>query len=132
MGGILSRFGNTATFYYCPNGTFIGSGTYIYLTKDNMPQFPFTSFNINDRNSFRSKNGLMYSYQNYSKNGYEMNFSLMSGTYRDKFRRMYNSNPIFTFNTNNTSWGTFFFEEEISDELVAFDLYDINFKIVER
>jgi hypothetical protein len=126
----MSRFGSTATFYYAPGDTF-ASGTYLYLNSQNMPNYPFETFEDTDKTMHRTKTGRKYIFQNYSKQGYVFNFSNLSEASRGSLRMMYDALPIFTFNTNNTTWGTFRFSEESwQDEEVAFELYDLSFSIV--
>jgi hypothetical protein len=127
----MSRFGSTATFYYA-SGDVLSSGTYLYLTPANMPNYPFESFEDSDRQIHKTKTGRKYIYQNYSLQGYKFNFSNLNELTRGSLKRMYDARPIFNFTTNGSTWGTFrFAEESWQDSESAFELYDLNFGIEE-
>lgn len=128
----MSRFGSTATFYYSP-GTTLTAGTYLYLGPQNMPNYPFQASEFTDRVTHTTKSGKTYSYSNYSNQMYTFNFSNLDETTRVLMKRMYDTKPIFTFNTNGLMWGTFkFSEDQWQDEEVAFELYDLSFSMVEQ
>lgn len=127
----MSRFGSTATFYYATGDSLV-SGTYLYLTPDSMPNYPFETMADTDRVVHRTKTGRKYSYQNYNLQAYQFNFSNLKNSTRGSLKRMYDARPIFTFNTNSTTWGTFRFGEDTwADAEAAFELFDLNFVIEE-
>lgn len=127
----MSRFGSTATFYYAPGDT-LSSGTYLYLTSQDMPNYPFETLEDSDRVIHKTKTGRKYAYQNYNLRAYHFNFSNMRESTRGSIKTMYDSVPIFTFNTNGTTWGTYRFGEDTwHDEEIAFELYDLSFTIAE-
>lgn len=129
-----NRFGDTATFFYRPGDTFSGTvgGTYLYLTVDEMFQYPVESFSENDKTVHVSKTGRRWMYTNYSLNGYTFNWTNAAQSTRDKVRRMFDANAVITFNTNGTLWGTFRIpDEEWQDSEVGYDLFDFNISIIE-
>lgn len=127
----MSRFGSTATFYYAPGDT-LTAGTYLYLGANSMPNYPFETFEDTDRKMHRTKTGRKYIFQNYNKQGYTFNFSNLSEAVRGSMKVMYDSLPIFTFNTNGVTWGTFRFDEGgWSDQEIAYELYDLSISIIE-
>lgn len=127
----MSRFGSTATFYYAP-GDSLTSGTTLVLSSDSMPSYPFETFTDSDRVTHRTKTGRKWIYENYNLSGYVFNFANLKESMRGSLRTMYNAKPLFTFNTNGSTWGTFRFGEDTwKDQEVAFELYDVSFRIEE-
>lgn len=127
----MSRWGNTATFYYAAGDT-LSSGTYIYLDASQMPQYPVACSSVTDRTSYRSKGGTLWAYQNYNLKQYEFNWSLLDEGCVGSLQRMYDSNPILTFSSNGTVLGTFRIEGDYQSEEVQYELYDVSFTLVER
>ncbi len=127
----MSRFGSSATFYYA-SGDVLSSGTYLYLTAANMPNYPFETSSDSDRQIHRTRSGRKYAYQNYNLQKYHFNFSNISELTRGSLKTMWDARPIFTFNTNAVMWGTFrFAEDSWQDSEIAFELYDLDFGIEE-
>ena len=127
----MSRFGSTATFYYT-SGDVLTSGTYVYLSPDVMPNYPFETRANTDRAVHTTKTGRKYSYQNYNLQEYTVNFSNLKNATREALKTMWDARPIFTFTTNSYTWGTFRFgEDSWSDSEIAFDLFDVAFTMQE-
>lgn len=127
----MSRFGSTATFVY-QSGDSITAGTTLVLMADSMPNYPFETFGDTDRVVHKTKTGRKYVYANYNLQGYRFNFSNLKESVRGSLKQMFDARPIFTFSTNGSTWGTFrFAEESWEDSEAAYELYDINFTIIE-
>jgi hypothetical protein len=127
----MSRFGSTATFYYS-SGDVLTSPATLYLSSQSMPNYPFETFEDSDRKIHRTLTGRKYVYQNYNLRGYTFNFSNLNELTAGSLKTMFDSRPIFSFNTNGTNWGTYRFDEDTwHDEEIAFELYDLSFRIVE-
>lgn len=127
----MSRFGSHATFFY-QSGDVLSAGTYLYLTADSMPNYPFEASEDSDRVIHRAKTGRKYVYQNYNLQRYHFNFSNLKESTRGSLKTMFDSRPTFTFNTNGSMWGTFrFADNSWHDSESAYELYDLNFGIEE-
>lgn len=127
----MSRFGSTATMYYTSGDVFTGLGTY-YLQADAMPNYPFETRSETDKTVHKSKTGRKYVYQNYNLQNFTFNFSNLAETNRNQLKLIYDANPLLTFNTQGTTWGTFRFgPDSWADQEVAHELYDLNFTLEE-
>ncbi len=127
----MSRFGATGTFYYAP-GDVLTSPSILVLDASQMPQYPFDNYAVTDRTSYRSKSGKMWSYENYNIEGYVFRWSMLDETTKIGLRVMYDSKPIFSFNSNGLNFGTFRMSESAwKDSEVAFELYDVSFSAEE-
>lgn len=135
----MSRFGSTATFYYCPGTSTMNSfGTYIVLTPDAMPQYPFEGTTNSDRQILVAKSGDMWIYENYNLPSYIFSWSNLDEDTKDALKTMYNSLPLLTFNTNSTTWGTFRIDMDTTrnaglwdDKETAFGLFDVQLTITQ-
>lgn len=127
----MSRFGNSGTFIYAA-GDSLTSGTELTLGPSQMPQFPFESYNVTDRVTYRSKGGKTWMYENYNLNGYRFTWSLLDESTRNSLRTIYLSKAILTFRSNNQNFGTFrFVENSWQDSEVLHELYDLSFTLEE-
>lgn len=127
----MSRFGSTATFIYAP-GDAITNATTLVLSQGQMPNYPFETSNVTDRTMYRSRSGRSFAYQNYNLRKYTFNWSMLDEGARGSLKTMYDANPLLTFNSNGTNWGTYrFANNSWEDQEVSFELYDLAFTIEE-
>lgn len=128
-----NRFGTDATFYYVPGDTLGTNGTTLALLNQDMPNYPFEAYEINDRKSLLSRTGRKWVYQNYNLQGYKFNWSNASQLTRDELRAMWDSLPVFTFKSAGITWGTFRFSDDTwQDQEVGYDLFDVSLSIEEQ
>ncbi len=127
----MSRFGDTGTFTYAVGDSFT-SATTLVLNANQMPQYPFEGEPLTDRVTYRSKSGKAWSYQNYNLNRYTFNWSLLDESCRNSLKSMWNAQPIISFNSNGTNFGTFRFADGgWSDSEVINEFFDVNFTLEE-
>lgn len=131
----MNRFGDTGTFFYKPGDAFSGTtgGTYLYLSTDDMPQYPFESSNETDRKTYTAKTGRMWAYQNYNLAKYTFTWANCSQALRDQLKNMYDANAVITFNTDSVLWGTFRAADvPWQDSEAGYDLFDLSFTLIEN
>src|SRR4051812_1951708 len=118
----MSRFQNSGTFLYASGDVLTGATT-VYLDANQMPQYPFDNETVTDRVNYRSKNGKVWSYENYNMDVFTFNFSLIDESKRNELRVMCDAKPILSFKSGTTSFGTFRFSESTwKDSESAFGL----------
>lgn len=130
----MSRFNATGTFTYDTNSagtvTSGGGGTVVYLISSQMPQYPFKTFSVTDQTSYRSKGGNLWTYSNYSRRGYEFNWSMLDENMRGTLWDMYLQSPTFTFSSGANHFGTFRIEEgSFEEDEILHGLFDLSFRI---
>lgn len=127
----MSRFGATGAFYYSA-GTIGAGGTTITLTQSQMPQYPFSEYTITDKVDLRNMNGECYTYHNYTKTGYTFRWLMLDEPMTGSLRNMFTANPVLTFSSNGTLFGTFFIKGQPSITETQFELYDIEMNVEEK
>lgn len=127
----MSRFGATGTFYYSA-GTIGAGGTTINLSQSQMPQYPFEEYRISDKVEYRSIGGDHFSYQNYNKAGYVFRWLMLDEAATGSLRNMCTANPLVTFSSNGTLFGTFALKDEPTITETQFELYDVEINLEEK
>lgn len=127
----MSRFSDEVDITYQNNGSNWFAGTQIVLTGGAMPQYPFEEYRVNDRVTYRNRNGDAYSYQNYNKVGYRLKWTYLDETTTNSIRRMIDANPYISVASNGTYFGTFFVDGTPSIRESQFEMYDIELNILE-
>lgn len=125
----MSRFSDYIEFTYQTNGSDFSSGTIVRCEAGQMPQYPFEEFRISDKQTYRNLDGVAYTFQNYNKVGYRLNWTYLDESKANQLRLMIDANPYIVFSSNGTLYGTFIFSGEPSLNEVQFEMYDINFEL---
>ena len=128
----MSRFGTDLQFFYQNNGSNFVAGTLFQLFHGQMPSYPFPEYRVSDKTTLRNLNGDAYTYQNYNKVGYSFSWNLLDETSTNGLRLMLDSNPIIAVFSAGVPFGTFIVDGEPTIQESQFEMYDINFNLVER
>jgi hypothetical protein len=128
----MSRFNHEIDFFYQNNGSNFFAGTQLHLEYGQMPNYPFPEYRVNDKVTLRNLNGDAYTYQNYNKVGYTFSWSLLDESAAVGVKAMLDANPIISIFSNAVNIGTFIVDGEPQIQESQFELYDINFNLIER